>query len=238
MNMRLIFNTCALAVLGAVSSAYGSIAIGLQAFNLRNDAVGTAAVTQGILIQLVNLGPDGVFNQVTLADGDVSSLGQWVSGDDLLLNVSFIGSPNISGDFTSTNAFDLAAQANDPTNGDLDRILSISASIPAGTKLGIRWFPGLSASNFSGLTLQSGQKYGQFTRQNASLNNGELWVVPFDPSLASGTVSFDALAATDIGGADPTAARNANFTVVPEPAAIGMSLLGAAGLAMLRRRRA
>jgi hypothetical protein len=236
--MRTLFKHLLAAAILTAPAAYGSLAIGLQAFNLRNDQNGTTAVAQGVLIQLVNLGNDGVFNPITLAD-DVSGLAQWVSGDDSLLNVSFIGTPNVVGDFTSTNAFDLAAQAVDPVNGDMDRIITLSASIPQGTKIGIRWFPGLLAADFATITLQMGQRYGEFTRQSNPLHGGSVWQLPIDPSGPVGnTVSFDSLAATDIGGLDATSARNANFTVIPEPAAIGLSLLGAAGLSMLRRRRA
>jgi hypothetical protein len=100
-------------------------------------------------------------------------------------------------------------------------------------KLGLRWFPGLQATNFPTTTLQNGQRYGQFTRQGAPANGGQVWSVG---AAQDGNFQFDSLLTNDVGGPDGN--NGDAFKVVPEPAAIGMSLLGAAGLAMLRRRRA
>jgi hypothetical protein len=216
------------------ASASASIVINITARQLSEDAAATIPLAAGTLIQLVNLGADGIFNPINIADGSVTGLSRWVSGDDIVVDVPFLISGN-PGDFASTAAFDLV-NGSDVTLGRMSRLFELATgAIPAGTKLGIRWFTGLQAANFGGITLASGQKYGEFTRQSNPQYGLDLWTAPADGS----TVTFDNLKTTNqAGGLDPMSAGAASFTVVPEPAAIGMSLLGAAGLAMLRRRRA
>jgi hypothetical protein len=197
----------------------------------------------GTLLQLVDLGPNGIFDSINIADGTSSGLGRWVSGDDTVLNIAFqsiVGVAPVPGDFASTKAFDFEFNAGvvaDSDPGFLNRAFQFSFSdLPAGMKLGLRWFPGLLAKDFDSITLASGQRYGQFTRQSpgAPINNGVHWSTPGDGA----NITFDPLVTNSAGGPEANSAGNASFTVVPEPAAIGMSLLGAAGLAMLRRRRA
>jgi hypothetical protein len=215
------------------SAAEATITINIFAGDLRG-ADGTTLLAQGTLLQLINLGADGVFNQIRLDDGNISSTGQWVSGDDTLLNVPYLIGNN-PGDFSSAAAFDLAA-GTDPTTGIVDRGFRFQiADVTPGTKIGIRWFPGLQASNFASITLAAGQRYGEFTRQANPKYGGVVWVIGNDGA----TDNFDALATTAITGQDNvSAAGSPNAVLVPEPAAIGMSLIGAAGLALLRRRRA
>jgi hypothetical protein len=224
------------AVLFSSASANASIAI-----TLISDRLGTAngdPVVAGTLIQLVNLGGDGEFNPINLADGNVDSLGQWVSGDDSLVNLSFLVD-GLAGDFTTAAAFDLKHSSSNETNtGFLSRVFTFaSGSIPTNAKLGIRWFPGIAATQVQDglVTLVGGERYGEFTRQSAPSHNGELWII----TAADGSYPLDPLVTADKGGLDPVEAGNATHTViVPEPTAIAMSLIGAAGLGMLRRRRA
>jgi hypothetical protein len=225
-----------LAILASVlmaSQASASIVISIFAGRL-DVADGSGPVGAGTLLQLVNLGADGVFNPINIADGDASQFGQWVSGDDSLVNLSFMVD-GAAGDFASAAAFDLRhSSATESTTGRLSRVFDFASGSITGLKLGIRWFPGLQATNFASTTLALGQAYGQFTRQAAPVNGGSTWTVPF----VDGTITFDSLVTTEASGPDLPVAGDANLSVVPEPAAIGMSLLGAAGLAMLRRRRA
>jgi hypothetical protein len=230
-SLRLLACAAALGALSSVASA--SIVISITARQLSADDIGSVPLAAGTLIQLVNIGDDG-FNQIDLSDGNVSQFGQWVSGNDSLITALFVGATAEDPDFSAA-AFDLAPGA-DSIAGRLGRVFEFElGAIPVGAKLGIRWFPGLLATDFNTITLATGQKYGQFTRQTNPLYDRELWIAPSDGS----TVTFDNLKTVNqLDGQDPMSAGAATFSVVPEPAAIGMSLLGAAGLAMLRRRRA
>src|SRR5688500_11235872 len=87
------------------TQAHASIVISIVA-NRLEIADGSSPVAAGTLLQLVNLGADGIFNPIDLSDGNVSQLGQWVSGDDTLLNIPFMVDGG-AGDFPSAAAFDL-----------------------------------------------------------------------------------------------------------------------------------
>jgi hypothetical protein len=223
-----------LALFGALVPSEASLVVNIGGGNLVD--AGGAPLAANTLIQLVNLGPDGIFNPINLADGSIDGLNQWVSGDDSVLNIPFkivLGLNSVAGDFASTAGFDLEYQT-DTTPGFLTRAFEFEATdLPAGLKLGVRWFPGLLASNLNSITLTNTQRYGEFTRQASPINQGVLWVTPADGS----NISFDPLVTQSFGGTEPNSMGAAN-AIVPEPTAIGMSLVGAAGLAMLRRRRA
>jgi hypothetical protein len=223
-----------LASASLASFASASIVINITARQLTEDAEGTVPLAAGRLIQLINLGADGILNPINLQDGDISPLGQWVSGDDTLVNVPFTINSGSQGDYPSAAAFDLVA-GNDVTFGRLSRQFEFdTGAIAAGAKLGIRWFPGLNAVDFSTITLTDSQRYGEFSRQAGALYGLDLWVAPADGAQ----VFFDNLKTTNqVGGLDPISVGAATLTV-PEPTAIAMSLIGAAGLGMLRRRRA
>ena len=231
---RTLLSLAGLTLMSSLSVSQASVVINIGAANI-SDHTG-APLPANTLIQLVNLGADGIFNSISLLDGDVSSLGQWVSGDDTLLNVAFravVGASTQNGDFPTAARFDLEFQT-DTTPGFLTRAFQFEiADLPAGTKLGIRWFPGLLASNFSSITLQDGQRYGEFTRQANPVNFGTLWVAPGDGA----NVSLDPLVTQSFGGSEPNSAGMA-LNIIPEPATIGLSLLAATGLTLLRRRRA
>lgn len=206
------------------------------------DELGVALPT-GTLIQLVNLGANGVFDPILLND-DVTGLNRWVSGDDTVLNLVYqngFTDPPTAGDSPSTAAFDLNASTG--TTGQLFRRFVFGDNlVPEGTKIGIRWFPDLAAADFSTTTLQDGQWYGQFTRQTGLLyegsHNTSPWAWPSeDPSP---NITLDLLRTVDNAptGLDPVTAGYAQFQVIiPEPATIGLSLMGAIGLLGFRRRR-
>lgn len=223
---------CAAALFATQASA--SIVISIFAGRL-DGADGNTPIGAGTLIQLVNLGADGMFNDIRLDDGNISQLGQWVSGDDTLLDLSFMVDGN-AGDFASAAAFDLRhSSGTESTTGRLSRVFDFPSGSITNMKLGIRWFPGLQATNFGSITLAGGQAYGQFTRQEAPVNNGIAWMV----TSLNATETFDSLLTTEAGGTDAAAIGDASkVVVVPEPTAIGLSLLGATGLTLLRRRRA
>jgi hypothetical protein len=178
------------------------------------------AISPGALVQLVDLGADGVFNPIRLDDGNTSGVAQWVSGDDRLLNVPYAMNP----DFPTAAAFDLVV-GQDPTTGILNRVFEFSVvDVPLGTKVGLRWFPTLSAANFDFTVLAGNESYGEFTRQSSPQYGGELWRIPMSDGS---NITLDALATISIGGADPNSAALASLSViVPEPTLAGLFLVG------------
>jgi hypothetical protein len=224
---------CASVLAALASTASASIVITISAGRLETQA-GGAPIAAGSLLQLINLGPDGIFNPININDGTASGLERWVSGDDSVLNFQFVGTALQGADtqFPTTAAFDLRHSAvAENTAGRLSRVLDFTA--PAGIKVGLRWFPSIQASQFGTFTLVGGEDYGQFTRQSNPLNAGIPWVIPADGAAET----FDALATSFIGGPDPDTAGRASFDVVPEPGSLALAMIGAAGLAVLRRRR-
>jgi hypothetical protein len=216
-------------------ATHASVVITYNVQTLKNElGVLTPA---GTLLQLIDLGPNGVFDSVDISDGTTTNLTQFVSGDDKVINISFLKQGSAAGDFTSTAAFDLSANAVEPVTGNSSRTFEIELGaganqLPGGTKIGLRWFPTLQANSYysgQGITLTAGTHYGQFTRQSGAFS-ADLWI---SPGADGGRADFDPLTVTNDG---PTASY-ASFSVVPEPAAIGLSLIGAAGMALLRRRR-
>lgn len=231
--------------LGVTTFVHGTVVLNIGSTTLSSS--GGTPIAANTLLQLVNLGANGVFDSINVADGNATGLNRWVSGDDTVLDFTFraIGTGGtFTGDFSSTSHFDLRfnnVSNTDTTAGFFSRTFEIDGfsgafpdGLPSGIKLGVRWFPGLtinSDADFNAITLAVGQSYGQFTRQAPSpiLNGGSYWVTPGD----GGSLTFDPL----ITSSEGSAAGQATLTVVPEPAAIAFSLLGAAGLATLRRRR-
>jgi hypothetical protein len=229
---RPLFAALALFTVSATSQA--AIVVDLAARTLA-DHLG-APVPSGTLIQLVNLGANGAFDQVLLNDGAVDPLTQWVTGDDSVINFAFID-PTQGPDTTTftTGGFDLAWGAD--MAGRLLRSMQIQDdAIPVGSKVGIRWFPGLLATDFATTTLQPGQRYGQFTRQTATLYTPtDLWLWPANGD----TTAFDPLRTTDnAGGLDPIVSGHATeIVIIPEPGSLSLAFLAAVGLLGFKRRR-
>lgn len=228
-----------LVLAGLLSLAPRSEAVVLQfSANQLADRSGTP-LSNGTLLQLVNLGADGVFNQIDVGDGSVNGLARWVSGDDSVIDLFFVEPESGQSESGSsrTSAFDLM-HGTDLLVGRLTRSLGIEDGlVPTNTRFGVRWFPGLLSSNFSSITLAAGQHYGEFTRQAAegAQHGGILWTWP-----AAGNNTFDSLLTTEanpVFGKDTPARGEATLTVVPEPASLTLAFLGAAGLFSLRRRR-
>jgi hypothetical protein len=236
----------AAALLASASLSQAAIVVTINARTLA-DELGTA-LPAGTLVQLVNLGANGVFDQIHLAD-DITGLNKWVSGDDSVINVVFTNGDGVNdpNGFTNTSNFDLV-HGDDTIAGRLSREFKVAFdAVPANTKVGIRWFPDLQASNFNSLSLDAGQWYGEFTRQGTLQDpllypelNTTAWVWPDDPNgELSPVVLFDPLRTTDLpGGEDPVTSGYATHQVlVPEPAALSLALLSAVGLLGFRRRR-
>jgi hypothetical protein len=211
-----------------------------------------SAIPTGALFQMVNLGANGVFDPINLGDGTTSGLAQWVSGDDSVVNVALINAPP---DVTTPAAFDSAQGLGTP--GVLDRFFQLdTAQLAPNTKIGIRWFPSLAASNFGSIVLAGNEFYGEFTRQatgssiaepaslrpadNLRLYSGAeqgyaLWVV-----TDGGTVDLDQMFSIDssVPNSDPAdISRSMRQVIVPEPATIALSFMGLTAVLAIRRRR-
>ena len=229
--MKLILTAIGALSLAIIPASQASIVISIAGGNYLDSA--GVPVAGGTLFQLINLGPDGVFNQIDVGatDPDTVGLNRWVSGDDSVISNVLIGD-----DFATTAAFDLA-RGNDTTPGYIDRVLELGAPLPAvGTKYGIRWFPGLQATNFATITLAGNQKYGQFNRLTTP-NGLDPWIINAGDGA---TLTPEPLLTTAQGGTDGEGVGSlarAEQTVVPEPGSLALAFMGAAGLAVLRRRR-
>jgi hypothetical protein len=230
------FRAAAIAFFSLTAFSHADIIINLTAKTLADgDGV---PLSPNAMIQLINLGPDGIFNPISLSDGSTTGLAYWVSGDDSVVDIPFYRDNGTPGDFPSTAAFDLFDGPGTP--GTLSRQMFFDGQfLPKDTKLGIRWFPYIDAADFPDVTLPpplplGGLPYGQFTRQSDPLYsefNGEIWVVPIDGA----SIFFDPLITVDHGvGEDPIAA---GMAAIPEPASATLALLGAATFFHLRRRR-
>lgn len=235
MQKRKLITLVAILVAGSSTINAAVVTLSLPTAGTLQNQSG-AAIANGSLIQLVNLGLDGVFNPIVgtaLGDGDVSQLGQWVSGDDSLVNVAF-GNGD-AGTFPTAAAFDLRDGSDTGANGVLIRDF-IGLSVTSGDKFGIRWWPSITATNFSSTTLVDGLRYGQFTRQSGAQYGGILWVMPADGA----NELIDSFATVSgPGGVDPDSAGLANGTTagfVPEPASALLSILGISSICAMRRR--
>lgn len=190
-------------ILGSAKADTVTFSIGMaNILNAQGQNISTSA-----LFQLVNLGPDGVFNPIPS--------GSWVGGDDTLINQTFPSSEGSMGMLSAT-AFDLTDGTG--TAGQFSRSFSFTLTtvVYTGEKIGIRWFPTVAAANYSSTTTTAGMPYGQFTRQASPLYGGTVWIVPssssftsFDPMV---TMSYD-----PTNGLDPNSAGSPSFSVVPEP---------------------
>jgi len=229
--MKKVFKFLLIAIVSlsvASSISHATVVLSIAGGRLNDQSGNTIANNR--LLQLVNLGADGVFNQINLADGGGSGLNQWVSGDDTLLNVALIGS-----DFANTNAFDLAVGP-DAGDGTLNRTFEYDlANLPGGANIGLRWFPSINATNFaSGLV--GGERYGQFSRQTGAVWGGDLW----DSPAADGFYTLDPLITQHLGGggAESNSLGDATqIVIVPEPASVLLAAVGITSLCGIRRRR-
>jgi hypothetical protein len=223
----------ALAVVTFTASSQATITLILQG-RVFTDQLG-APIPGNTLMQLVNLGGNGVFDPIDLADGSISGLNQWVSGDDSVINVQFLNEGALELSSPTTAGFDLLF-GNSDTPGVLSRGMDIADNaVPVGTKFGLRWFPGLAPQNLNSITLAAGQPYGEFTRQSPEVTrpNTSLWLW-----LGNGVNdSVDGLHTTTGVTPDSPSEGQATLTVVPEPTSLSLAFLGAIGVFALRRRR-
>lgn len=214
-------------------SASASIVINMFAGELRTFQ--NALIPAGSLLQLVNLGTDGVFNPISVLDGSITGNEMWVSGDDSLITASFTSASRLNGSALTGSGAAFAMSGN---NGQMQAAFEFATgAVPAGTKIGLRWFPDVAASNFASTILGEGKPYGQYTLQGVlpsqGLHGGDSWVAPSDGS----NVTFDSLATASIGGFNSNAIGRASNVPIPEPTSAFLVAIGAAGLITRRRRQ-
>jgi hypothetical protein len=224
-------------VLQFAANCSASIVISIFAGRLE-DQFG-APVPAGTLIQLIDLGPNGVFDLVNVSDGSEAGPNLWVSGDDTLTNYSFVATNGAPGDFPTTAAFDLRhSDATESTNGVMSRLFDLT--MPAGRKLGIRWWPQIKATDYATFSYPNPlgpprYYYGQFTRQSNPQNGGITWISQAD----GGTETFDAFSTEELFGSDPSDASVAMNWIpnVPEPSSLALVVFGSSAFVVVRRRR-
>lgn len=206
-----------LASLCLAASASADVQFNLTMGDLRTEN-GSSLLGTDRLIQFVSLGPNGVFDPVPV--------GAWVGGDDVLVNFSFG-----SAEFPSAAGFDL--QEFDPmfpmdngTPGQLIRVMTINGTaLPQTTRVGIRWFPAFSVSDFySGAITRPLEPYGEYSDVS--------WAFPAD-----GQIVDLSMLTTSQGGSVPNSAGFANFTAVPEISPQWTGLLAAAVVGFTWRAR-
>lgn len=201
--------------LGAISVASASLFLTGATFKAID---GTSAFPDGGLMQLINLGADGVGNPVQ--EGD------WVSGDDILIDLAFGSS-----EFATSGGFDLF-EGDSGNAGELQRLFSLSETVGVveqGDLIALRWWPSYTADDFhdSPFTPLVGDAYGEITVQSSISTGNTAWIFPpdtellalFEPVISPDAVSGP-LSATS--GFDGVASKK--VTPIPEPAAASLIL--------------
>ncbi len=228
-------STLTIATLATLTAGtHAAVVISFSAKTLM-DQLGTP-IPNTTLIQLINLGANGVFDEINVADGSNTGINRWVSGDDTVINVPYMLDEETPGDFPSTAAFDLAAANLQP--GRLVRqMLLPSGAASAGSKIGIRWFPRYNAVDFASIALQLGDRYGQFTFQGApryeSLNTP--WVFP--PDNLGANVTFEPLKTLNSGATGALDPNTDGMALFGSPEPTTAILLPASSMVLLLRRR-
>lgn len=148
------------------------------------DGSGTLIPDESVLFQLVYLGPNGV--------SDPIPSGQWVGGDDVLVDLPF------DGDYDTAAATDI-----DRTNTLSDGVFSRRYTIPVtsgvaetGGAFALRWYPNLSPEDYLGAVPLAGEIYGEVRETSGA----DVWVFPAAGALPKQFFAFDTVGAGDFGG--------------------------------------
>lgn len=190
-------------------SMHGIAGFSITAGYFYADTEGTIPFIDNGVIQLVNLGDNGVFDSVLE--------GNWVGGDDLLIS-NELQVFNFGGEGLLQQAFTFD--------------LGVDPNIDEGDKVGIRWFPHLTELSVPGV----GDIYGEVTVQSNDAQI-ESWIVPAE-GMPTETTIFASAISTD-AAIDFSLPANFSglpefvVSAVPEPATFA---LGAGVLALLFAR--
>lgn len=178
---------------------------------------GTSAFPDDGLMQLINLGDDGVLNPI--------SDGAWTTGDDVLIDLAY----GTGTEFATSGGFDLSEGAVF-SPGFLQRQFEFTETpgvIEEGDLIALRWWPSYTVADMIGGALpMNGDSYGQ-VRIETAVNDpvfNSAWVVPadseplafFDPVISdeyNQTVGNTLVTTPGFDG-------DADLEVVPEPASI------------------
>lgn len=207
-----------LASLLVATTAAADVQFNLTMGDLRNQG-GSQLLGTSALIQFVSLGPNGVFDPVP--DG------AWVGGDDALVNFSFGSSEWPSAAGFDLSEFDPLFPTDNGTPGQLIRTMSFGTLLTPGTRVGVRWFPAFTVTDFyNGAVTTNGTTYGEFTDTG--------WAFPSD-----GQIVDLQMITTSQGGPYANTVGFANFTVlgIPEVPSQWPGLFAAGALALTWRSR-
>lgn len=223
-----LFAVICLSFVGSIQANVG-IFLSSASFKALDDI---SLIADNALFQLINLGIDGLANQV-VEDS-------WVGGDDVLIDLAFGSS-----EFASSGAFDLWEADGNP--GELFRLFDFAITpgvLQEGDLIALRWWPGYTADAFHStpFTPVIGDRYGE-ARLAVPLNdptNNTSWVVPaessplviLDPLISPEVATANSLIATP----DFSGVAEATVAPVPELKVTGC-LFGLAALSIAGARR-
>jgi len=198
-----------------MASASGNVGIFIHSGLFKN-ADNSGLFPSDGLMQLINLGEDGVLNPVF--DGS------WVGGDDILIDLPF-GST----EFASSGAFD-TGELDTGVDGELSRFFDFALTpnvLATGDALALRWWPQYKAEDFHNAIVTvpvEGDLYGE-SRLAVVLTdplNNTPWIVPAE---SIPLVVFDPLISAEVAvslGLQPTPGFTGEATEtvmpIPEPA--------------------
>ena len=201
----------------AATAAHATVTIELDAGYLRGQPNGgtPAAMPVGGLLLLISNTGESLFDSATA--------GHYVTGDDSIV-AAFAMNDNGGGG--------TLPEDQTPLNG-----LPYGGTFVSGDELALRWFPGITYTQYEdGVLPTASEYYGTYSAGTSAPDGGNDWVVPADGTLAWDLDFFT----SDDSGAEPPSAGYASSEIaaVPEPGSIAL-LTGAFGLGamMLRRRK-
>jgi len=195
-----------------IASASGNVGIFIHSGFFKNADNSDLFPSDG-LMQLINLGEDGVLGSVIE--------GSWVGGDDILIDLPF-GSV----EFGSSGAFD-TGELDSGSDGVLSRFFDFALTpnvLEEGDALALRWWPQYKADDFHNAIVtmpMEGDLYGEFRLAVALTDpiNNTAWLVP---SESIPVAVFDPLISAEAAGSlglspTPGFTGEANQAVLPIP---------------------
>jgi len=203
----------------ATLGAHATVTVRLDAGQLRGYAAsGTpAGMPVGGLLLLIANGGENSFQP--------AGLDQFVTGDNTIVDA-----------FGMTDAAGLANEVEASISG-----ISLSSSVASGDLLALRWFPGITYSQYETALgtsqtaandlLGAGQYYGTYSAGLAHPDGGNNWEVPADGS----TVDLNFYTTDSTGGGTQAPSEgfaSAEIAAIPEPSDLASLTLAASAFAL------